>query len=273
MRVLVGLVGLCVGSMAVPTTAPDYLPSIPAINLTFPSNPLILSALAYTKEHTTVNTVNHCVRSAYWSLIIAKKDPTYAGKQLDMEAVILAALLHDLGWATTKSLVSNDKRFEVDGANIGRSYITAHWASHGDGHAKGAPWDKHRLQLVWDTIALHTTGTIALYKEGEVALTHLGISADFLGPNYPGGNITVEEYKAVVALFPRTGLEDEFTQIMCGLCRDKPATTFDNIISSFGLVYGLDGHGGGKDVYQKEWEGNLTATMLVAGLEALKQYD
>jgi len=38
-----------------------------------------------------------------------------------------------------------------------------------------------QLQLVWDAIALHTTRSIALHKEPEVAMTHSGIAVDAIG--------------------------------------------------------------------------------------------
>jgi len=65
----------------------------------------------------------------------------------------------------TNELVSKDKRFEVDGAEAAREFLR-----------KEAPsWDKHRLQLVWDAIALHTTGSIVYHKEPEVVACAQGI--------------------------------------------------------------------------------------------------
>lgn len=61
------------------------------------------------------------VRSAYWAL--AKELPHIYGNT-DLELVTLGCILHDLGWAKTKELLSAHKRFGVDGA-----------ASHGSGSA------------------------------------------------------------------------------------------------------------------------------------------
>jgi len=259
--------------MAVSTLpSSNPLPNLPAINLTFPSSPLTLAALAYSKNHTSVNTVNHCVRSAYWALIIAKKHAAFASKPLNMEVVMFSTILHDMGWATTKSLLSEDRRFEVDGADIARAYLEKHAPRGGPtGNGKGE-WDKHKIQLVWDAIALHTTPSIATYKEPEVYLTQFGILADFFGPNLPGGLITVEEYKAVAALFPRVGFKDELVQIMCGLCRDKASTTFDNFVGEFGLQYGLDGNGTDKEKYKQEWDENRTLPKMQASMGALEEF-
>jgi hypothetical protein len=47
--------------------------------------------------------------------------------------------------------------------------------------AKDRGISKQQIQLVWDTIALHTTRSIALHKEPEVAMTHSGITVDAIG--------------------------------------------------------------------------------------------
>jgi hypothetical protein len=68
--------------------------------------------------------------------------------------------------------VSNDKRFEVDGANVARELV----------RKQGAKWDKHREQLLWDSIVLHTSPDIAASKEIEVALVSGGTFCELVGP-------------------------------------------------------------------------------------------
>jgi hypothetical protein len=68
--------------------------------------------------------------------------------------------------------VSNDKRFEVDGANVARELV----------RKQGTNWDKHREQLLWDSIALHTSPEIAAFKEIEVALVSGGTFCELVGP-------------------------------------------------------------------------------------------
>ncbi len=244
-------------------------PALPVCQVTLPSNPLINAALAYAREHTSECTVNHCLRAAAFALLLARKLPPLAAANLDLEAVVLASILHDMGWATTKSLLSNDKRFEVDGANIARDFIKSSTASRADG------WDKHRLQLLWDAIALHTTPSIAHHKEPEVIATQLGITADFLGPNIPipGNPITVEEYKEIVKAFPRLGFSDQVVEILCSFCRDKQETTFDNFVSDFGKTYGLDGKGTGKEEWTKLCEEKSISRAMMRALEGCKQWD
>ncbi|OCT49900.1 metal dependent phosphohydrolase [Cladophialophora carrionii] len=241
-------------------------PSLPVSQITIPSNPLINAAYAYVKENCSECTLNHCVRSAAFALILQKKFPPFANTpDLDTEAVVLSTLLHDMGWATTKALLSKDKRFEVDGANIAREFVTR----------QDGKWDRHRLQLMWDGIALHTTPSIAQHKEPEVCATQLGIMADFLGPNLPlpGSPITIDEYKEIITAFPRLGFKEELRGIMCGLCRDKPETTYDNFVGDFGKIYGLDGKGGGREEFTKACEEKNTVRLLEGALTACEQYE
>ena len=82
----------------------------------------------------------------------------------DPELVAAAALLHDLG-LTEK--YATEARFEVDGANAARSFLQARGVG------------PHRVQLVWDAIALHAHGSIALYKEPEVSAIFEGVNVEF----------------------------------------------------------------------------------------------
>ncbi|EXJ87427.1 hypothetical protein A1O3_04387 [Capronia epimyces CBS 606.96] len=248
--------------------ASSKFPSLPISQVTIPSTPLIDAAYSYVKQHTSECTLNHCLRSTAFSLMLLRKFPPLAAAKIDIECLVLSVLLHDMGWATTKTLLSTDKRFEVDGANIAREFIKST-------NPDDQEWDKHRLQLVWDSIALHSTHSIAWHKEPEVFATNLGIVADFLGPNIPlpGGLVTVEEYKEIVAAFPRLGLKDEVVSILCGLCRDKPETTYDNFASDYGKIYGLDGKGNGKEEWIKTCDENNTAKNLMNGLASCAQWE
>ena len=71
------------------------------------------------------------------------------------------------------AITSNDKTFEVDGANAARAFLQ---------HEGGSAWDEHRIQLVWDAIALHTSNQIHPHKQREVAYTAAGTAAELFGP-------------------------------------------------------------------------------------------
>ena len=155
--------------------------------------------------------------------------------------------MHDMAWNAsweqTKEFVSADKRFEVDGAIAAVKFLDS--LPH--------EWDARKKQLVWDSIALHTTTSIAWYKEPEVMLTSCGIMIDFVGANAPvfphdaALFVTQEEYESVVKQFPRLDLCGYVKEVCCGLCRVKPQATYDNFVGGFGEVflkeegYSLDG--------------------------------
>ncbi|KAI1135317.1 hypothetical protein F5Y05DRAFT_178848 [Hypoxylon sp. FL0543] len=259
------------------STQKTPFPDLPAIGIEFPRSPVAAAAFAYTKEHTSEATYNHCVRSAYWALILAKKLPGYANppSPLNLETVVLANVLHDMGWATTKALRSKDKRFEVDGANLALAFLRRYAEEGGEG---GQSWknDAHRARLVWDAIALHTTGSIAVHHPApEVALAHLGVMADFQGPLFPpgGGAVIAEaEYREVVRHFPLAGFGREgVKEIMCGLCREKPETTYDNFVSAFGLAFGVDGKGGGREEFAAAMKRGEPLWKILEGLGYLEE--
>ncbi|KAJ5110005.1 hypothetical protein N7532_002650 [Penicillium argentinense] len=184
--------------------------------------PLVQSALDFARTHNDAMSFNHVHRSWVFGSLLASKLPEFA--QTDLEVHAVSAILHDLAWDHKSIFSTPDKRFEVDGANAARDFLKRQ-ASH---------FNDRQRQLVWDSIALHTTPSLARHKELEVALCNMGISADFAGYEFPGGLISREEYRAVVGELPHLGFKEEFKKLMCGLCVHKPDTTYDNYVRDFG---------------------------------------
>lgn len=196
--------------------------------VTIPDTPLITKALAFARAHSPDVAYNHIYRSFLFGFIIGPKIPGLGHR--DLEAQAIAAILHDLG---LDPALSTDKRFEVDGANVAREFLR-----------KEAPadWDQQRLQLVWDAIALHTTRSLAFFKEPEVVASAHGVWADLHGPdNTPGGLLTWDEYNAVVKELPRLKLGEVVTSSFVGMLQTKPEVTYDNIASWWGHKY-ADGY-------------------------------
>lgn len=191
-----------------------------------PSTPLISAALAFARDNSNDVTYNHVVRSWLFGHYIAEATPSI--KDRDVEAQSIAAILHDLGWSSNNpSLISTDKRFEVDGANAARNFILREGVKE--------EWDAHRLQLVWDAIALHTTTSIAMFKEKEVVACCAGITAEFVPLEASfGAVLTKEVWDGIVKEFPRDGFSKGVKEVLCGLCRTKEATTWDNFVGDFG---------------------------------------
>lgn len=134
--------------MSSSTSSP--FPDLPISGVSFPYSPITAAAFAYTKQHTTEAVYNHCARGAYWALILVKKLAPLAAMAPDLEAVVLACVLHDMGWSFTKELLSTYKRFEVDGADLARRFVEAYKTDAGEG---GEAWSEERVQRVWDAIA------------------------------------------------------------------------------------------------------------------------
>ncbi|KIW68472.1 hypothetical protein PV04_04414 [Phialophora macrospora] len=210
--------------------APATLPTRVLAGVTVPDTPLITKSLEYTRRYSTPDTYNHIVRSFVLGFIIADK----VLPDRDREAHAIAAIMHDLGFPLghppDSDIITTEKRFEVDGANAARRFLQR--------EAPAEEWDKHRLQLVWDSIALHTIGSIVFEKEPEVQACSYGIWADFQGPDrVPGGLLTWDEYNAVVAEYPRLNLMKGLKANMCHLCELKPQTTYDNTVGEWGDRY------------------------------------
>ncbi|KAM0251253.1 hypothetical protein ACHAQJ_008286 [Trichoderma viride] len=253
--------------------ASTSLPDLPQFNITFPRSPLIEAAFKYSEQNCETVVHNHAVRSAYWALIIAKKLPQFANA--DLELVTLSCVLHDIGWATTKELLSASKRFEVDGANIARNFIRGNL-----GNLAGAnEWNEERLQRSWYAIALHTSFSIVSDAEPDVALTSMGVGADFFGPKLALGAeksdlITVEEYHAVMKLFPRAGFNFQGLKgVLCAICREKPATTYDNFVGNFGREFGIDGNGTGKEEFAAAMDEAQFVVLAKNALDYLVELD
>lgn len=64
---------------------------------------------------------------------------------------------------------TGEVRFEVFGANTAKSFAAGHGIN------------AHGQQLIWDAVALHTTPSIARFKEAEVACCNAGMTLDISG--------------------------------------------------------------------------------------------
>ncbi|KAH8912740.1 hypothetical protein BR93DRAFT_906075 [Coniochaeta sp. PMI_546] len=186
--------------------------------------PLIRSAQAYARSHSDDTVYRHIMRSWLFGTLLLDHNATLAAA-VDPEVHAVAVILHDLGWdrAPNSTVVSHDRRFEVDGAIAAREFIRSHKGGRG--------WEERRVQLVWDAIALHTDSSISPYKEAEVATVGSSINMDFFGPNF---GITQDQYAAVVKEFPNDGLVATVADTFAWLCRTKPDTTYDTFMQPYG---------------------------------------
>ena len=159
---------------------------------------------------------NHAMRSWLFGVLIAER----AKPAPDPELLAVSAVLHDLGLT---GRYSAQERFEVDRANAARSFLKE----------RGIP--AQQIQLGWDAIALHTTRSIALHKEPEVAMTHSGIVVDVIGAGLD--LIPQDKVRAILSEFPRLSMKTQFQDCLCNVVRQKPATSYDNFLRDIGTRY------------------------------------
>lgn len=194
-----------------------------------PDTTLITKAIEFAKYVSTPPLFNHVMRSWLLGQVIGSNLSSLHDRDVELQAI--CAILHDLGWILSDpSLTSKDKRFEVDSANATRDFIIR------EGNA--AEWDKHRIQLAWDTVVLHGTGSIAVHKETEVAVVMHGVVADFVGYEMAfGGVLTQEVYDSITKEFLRDGFVEGVVTAVVDLCRQKPDATYDGFVADFGEAH------------------------------------
>ena len=175
--------------------------------------PLISRAMDLAQAHSEPYLFNHAVRSWLFAVRLGQLQ----GIPHDPEVIAVGTLLHDLG--LTESF-TGPKRFEIEGADAARAF------------AREEGFDDRRVQLIWDTVALNSTPSIALYKEAEVALSTAGIGLDWGGFQYD--RIPANEMKSILAAFPRLDMKKGFTDSVCRIAKTRPETTYDNFARDFG---------------------------------------
>jgi HD domain len=184
-----------------------------------PDTRLVRDAIDLARSSSEPFLFNHVMRSWLFSVLLSEN----AKPAPDPELLAVSTVLHDLGLTDR---FSAEERFEVDGANAALAFMKERGIS------------MQQTQVVWDAIALHTTRSIALHKEAEVAMTHSGIAVDVLGVGLD--RIHRDKQQAILAAFPRLALKSQFQSSLCNIVRRKPATSFDNILRDFGTRY-VDG--------------------------------
>ena len=153
---------------------------------------------------------NHSSRVYYFAAIAGKR----RGLQFDAELLYAGAMFHDVGLMPSHSSAAD--RFEVDGANAARKFLSARGISQQD------------IYTVWTAIALHTTPGIPEYMHPVVALLTAGVEMDVLGIKY--FDYPDEVRDAVVAEYPRTPqFKEDIIQAFYNGIHKKPDTTFGNV--------------------------------------------
>src|SRR5690348_10386137 len=134
--------------------------------LVIPDSVLAKEATQILREYSTDLLINHSMRVYLFGAEQGRQQKL----RFDPELLYVAAAFHDLG--LLKKFSSENERFEVDGANAARQFLTAH----------NVP--EEQIRLVWAAIALHTTPGITQHMRPEVALLYTGVGLDVLGRGF-----------------------------------------------------------------------------------------
>jgi hypothetical protein len=186
------------------------------MDLKLPDSHAVRDAYAQAQAESAPWLFNHVARSWLYGAKLAQ----HRALNTDAELVAVAVLLHDLGLARGGA---PDRRFEVFGADIGRAFALSH------------DMGERRAEAVWDSIALHTTSSIAQHKGADVACCHIGIACDYGGVGYQ--QLSDDDKKVILSAYPRLHMKNMLTTCLCGIVKNHPNTTRDNFIADFGLKY------------------------------------
>jgi len=180
--------------------------------ITVSDTPFIAGALDYARTHSETYLFNHAVRSWLFAVRLGQLQNIAQ----DAEVVAVGTLLHDLGLTPG---FAGPRRFEVEGADAARTFAREHG------------FDEHRACLVWDSVAINSTPSIALYMQPEVALCTAGIGVEF---GFQYDRIPPNDMQSILAAFPRLGMKGRFTDSVCRIVKEKSETTYGTFAADFG---------------------------------------
>ncbi len=180
--------------------------------LVIPDSLLAKEATDLLREHSTDLLINHSIRV----YLFAAEQGRQQKLSFDPELLYVAAAFHDFG--LLKKFSSPDERFEVDGANTARQFLTAHQVP------------EEQIQIAWEAIALHTTPGVTQYMRPEVALLYSGVGLDVLGRGFEQFPTDLRE--KIVARYPRNKFKERFIEEYFAGFAHKPGTTYGTVNSS-----------------------------------------
>lgn len=185
-----------------------------ALAVAIPDSQISREATQLIRDTESETLYQHSLRVYYWAAITGIKQQ----QDFDPELLYISALFHDVG--LTSKFSQSQVRFEVDGANAAREFLTSRNIATPE------------IDKVWLAIALHTTPGIPEHLNAESALLQAGAGMDVAGRGFD--NFTADERLTVVTRAPRERdfalrMIDEFYE---GL-RHRPASTFGTFNDDF----------------------------------------
>jgi hypothetical protein len=153
---------------------------------------------------------NHSSRVYYFGALAGVRREL----NFDRELLYAGAMFHDSG--LLPEFRSATERFEVDGANAARAFLMARGIAPSD------------IELVWLSIALHTSRGIPAHLHPVVDLVTAGVVMDVVGVGYD--DFPAEQRDWVLAAYPRAAsFEEDLIQAFYDGIKHKPDTTFGNV--------------------------------------------
>lgn len=178
-------------------------------NIKIPDTKLASEARDILREYSTDLLYNHSNRV----YLFAAEQGRQKSLRFDPELLYVSAAFHDLGLLREYS--SETERFEVDGANAAKAFLTAH----------GIPVET--AQTAWEAIALHTTPGVTQYMKPEIALLFTGVGLDVLGEGFD--KFPSELREQIVLDYPRENFKYGIVKAFFGGFAHKPASTWGTV--------------------------------------------
>lgn len=182
----------------------------------------VRAAQAFAQQVSDAYLYNHIMRTWLFGALVMSHNTTLK-ESVDLEVHAIGSVLHDLGLVLNGSWISQDRRFEVDSAAATTDFVE-HQVSNDD---EGAEWDANRLQLLFDSVLLHSEYRFSLYKQPTVAVLASGVLVELQGlASLAAYGITSAEYYNVEAAFPRLNFIAGVNATLVQLCIAKPNSTY-----------------------------------------------
>jgi hypothetical protein len=168
-----------------------------------PDTSLAYEATQFVSGVTPLWLLNHLLRTYVFAELLGRRSEV----KCDSELLYLGAVMHYLGLAGEFAGI---QRFELDGADAARRFLQKQGVS------------KHRIDLVWDSIAFHTSGGIYERMAAEIALVGFGVLADTTGTGIE--KLPAKQVREVLQTWPRHGFRYAFPQLVAAIVGRKPET-------------------------------------------------
>jgi hypothetical protein len=178
-----------------------------------PDSTLARAATDFTRALSPPVVFNHVLRTYLFGELLGRAK----GLKYNSELFYLGAVLHDLG--LTERFMGK-QRFELDGADAAAEFL----------RDNGAP--QEWVDVVWDAIALSTSGGIVERKRPEIALVNAGAVVDVIGLGVD--QLPKEAVAQVIEAFPRLGFKKAFQKVMAEVAARKPETTSFTFLADIG---------------------------------------